>query len=440
MITFDDVLPALARITEATANFGELNRCAVVRDLRGRVRLVVERKSSGTSIDLAQLERELAAELADWFVAPILSTGDPRERGTLARKTFENGKTWKPSWQDPATGLEVRGAGQWVRIERRLSKEDWLDGDAARHPPPWPLHDHNPAIVTFYSFKGGVGRTTALVSCAWQLAREGKRIVALDLDLEAPGLSALLDVETDRGVLDVVIDHLATGHVDLQNAYGTARSLGEQASLVTVLPAGKLNLSFIEKLGRLDFVATDPWNMTSQSPVELALSALLEAIRRELKPDYILIDSRAGLHDLAGLSLHRLAHVDVLVGRANEQGYGGLDLTLTALAARKGRNEMRTILLHTMAPTDPTSAEGIAEKQEFRARAWQSFMKRVYPADYPTSRETDPVGHHIPIQIEFNLALTRFASLGGISQHLFASGFLDLKTRVESLSAPEDKT
>lgn len=35
--------------------------------------------------------------------------------------------------------------------------------------------------------------------------------------------------------------------------------------------------------------------------------------------NYILLDSRAGLHDLAGLSLHNLAHVDVLVGRDSDQ-------------------------------------------------------------------------------------------------------------------------
>src|SRR3954451_18123281 len=44
-------------------------------------------------------------------------------------------------------------------------------------------------IVTFYSWKGGVGRTMALANAAVQLARHGKHVLMVDWDLEAPGLS-----------------------------------------------------------------------------------------------------------------------------------------------------------------------------------------------------------------------------------------------------------
>ena len=43
-------------------------------------------------------------------------------------------------------------------------------------------------IVTFYSFKGGVGRTLALVNIGIELAQTGKRVLLVDFDLEAPGL------------------------------------------------------------------------------------------------------------------------------------------------------------------------------------------------------------------------------------------------------------
>jgi hypothetical protein len=42
--------------------------------------------------------------------------------------------------------------------------------------------------VAFYSYKGGVGRTLLLANTARFLALAGKKVVALDLDLEAPGL------------------------------------------------------------------------------------------------------------------------------------------------------------------------------------------------------------------------------------------------------------
>ncbi len=44
-------------------------------------------------------------------------------------------------------------------------------------------------IVSFYSYKGGVGRTATLLNTAWFMALRGRRIALLDLDLEAPRLS-----------------------------------------------------------------------------------------------------------------------------------------------------------------------------------------------------------------------------------------------------------
>ena len=43
-------------------------------------------------------------------------------------------------------------------------------------------------ITTFYSFKGGVGRTMALVNAAVKLVQGGRRVLVVDFDLEAPGL------------------------------------------------------------------------------------------------------------------------------------------------------------------------------------------------------------------------------------------------------------
>jgi len=43
-------------------------------------------------------------------------------------------------------------------------------------------------IVTFYSWKGGVGRTLAVANTAVQLARSGRSVLMIDWDLEAPGL------------------------------------------------------------------------------------------------------------------------------------------------------------------------------------------------------------------------------------------------------------
>ena len=43
-------------------------------------------------------------------------------------------------------------------------------------------------VITFYSFKGGVGRSMALANIAALCAQRGKTVLALDFDFEAPGL------------------------------------------------------------------------------------------------------------------------------------------------------------------------------------------------------------------------------------------------------------
>jgi len=68
-----------------------------------------------------------------------------------------------------------------------------------------------PQIVTFYSFKGGVGRSMALLNLAYALALRGRSVLLLDMDLEAPGLSGFLRRNGEVGafancdILDLLI-------------------------------------------------------------------------------------------------------------------------------------------------------------------------------------------------------------------------------------------
>src|SRR5437016_11496171 len=71
--------------------------------------------------------------------------------------------------------------------------------------------------VAFYSYKGGVGRTLLVANTAQFLAMSGRKVVALDLDLEAPGLHQKLGSRevvsraaagTLRGAVDELLDIL----------------------------------------------------------------------------------------------------------------------------------------------------------------------------------------------------------------------------------------
>ena len=65
--------------------------------------------------------------------------------------------------------------------------------------------------TTFYSFKGGVGRTLALVNVAIELAKDGNNVALIDFDLEAPGLHEYpifsARSHPQKGLLDLIRDY-----------------------------------------------------------------------------------------------------------------------------------------------------------------------------------------------------------------------------------------
>ena len=80
-------------------------------------------------------------------------------------------------------------------------------------------------IITFYSYKGGTGRTMALANVAWILASNGKRVLAVDWDLEAPGLHRYFrpflldkDLTSSPGIIDLVWDFAAATVAPIESA------------------------------------------------------------------------------------------------------------------------------------------------------------------------------------------------------------------------------
>ena len=73
----------------------------------------------------------------------------------------------------------------------------------------------NGKIFTFYSYKGGVGRSMALANIAELLYRQGKRVVMVDWDLEAPGLEGYFyNTKTERENITVQL-----GLIDMFESY-----------------------------------------------------------------------------------------------------------------------------------------------------------------------------------------------------------------------------
>jgi len=181
-------------------------------------------------------------------------------------------------------------------------------------------------IVTFYSYKGGTGRTMALANVAWILAANDKRVLVADWDLESPGLHRFFhpfldgnEVRDASGIVDLIRQY--------ERAAAKAADHDEAASLVAECArvqqhALSLNWDFPGR-GSLAFLSAGRQNRD----YGLTLAALdwdnfyeglrgaefLKAVRADMKRhyDYVLIDSRTGLSDVADICTVHLP--DVLV-------------------------------------------------------------------------------------------------------------------------------
>ncbi|WP_117489116.1 FxSxx-COOH system tetratricopeptide repeat protein [Kitasatospora xanthocidica] len=177
------------------------------------------------------------------------------------------------------------------------------------------------SIVTFYSFKGGTGRTMALANLGWIMASQGLRVLVVDWDLEAPGLHRyyhplLIDPELSGtpGLID-----LLRGYVDqaLPRA-GEAPGLGPRewlaepghldrylCGLALDLPAGgRLDLMPAGRQDSAYSAAVTSFNWRSfYTRNDIRGAEFLTALREQWTSsyDYVLIDSRTGVSDTSGI-------------------------------------------------------------------------------------------------------------------------------------------
>jgi len=168
--------------------------------------------------------------------------------------------------------------------------------------------------ITFYSYKGGTGRSLALANAAVYLAKLGFRVVALDFDLEAPGLHYKLShnaagtpLEVKKGVVDYVLTYLSEGEVRarLQDFIVNAAVPGIGRPLVHLMPAGMVpSTEYWLKLSQIN------WHDLFYKPGAKGVQIFRELQTRildELQPDFLLVDSRTGITEMGGVATTLLA-------------------------------------------------------------------------------------------------------------------------------------
>lgn len=283
----------------------------------------------------------------------------------------------------PLVGSEAPGAASLLRegstvfpltvgssavklLDRRVVGADWLRA-------PRPSTNPVPRIV-FCSLKGGVGRSTALSVLCAHLSREGRRVLAIDLDIEAPGIGTMLLGESALpryGTLDYLVENGLSGIDDefIADCIGNSY-LGKDGARVAVMPAiGRATLdnpaNALAKISRayVEDIQDDgpPKGISDQ------IGEMVERVTSRGEFDVVLLDARAGLHELAAGPILGLGGNVLLFGIDEPQTYMGYKLLLAHLAQFPvaGTTDWRGLLqfIHAKAPYEPSSGA----EERFRA-------------------------------------------------------------------------
>ena len=159
--------------------------------------------------------------------------------------------------------------------------------------------------ITFYSYKGGVGRTLALANIAVYLSRFGQNVCIIDFDLEAPGmhykLPQFFSCPIKKGLLDYIYEFTSTGNIpaSVDKFLLKAKNIPENQGDIRLIPAGNvLSAEYWQNLASIDWHALFYKEGGEGIPFFLELK---EKIYKEVKPDFLLIDSRTGITEMSGI-------------------------------------------------------------------------------------------------------------------------------------------
>jgi hypothetical protein len=222
-------------------------------------------------------------------------------------------------------------------------------------------------VITFYSYKGGTGRSMALANVAWILASNGKRVLAIDWDLEAPGLHRYfqpfltdqeLSGQESQGVIDMAIDFAVRAATPRESGQGGESAekwyepyadfskwrqrlhwpsgdklrLGKNGTgRIDFVPAGRQGPDYARRVNHFD------WHGFYE---KLGGGAFFDAAKARFAAyDYVLIDSRTGVSDTSGICTVHMPDTLVVCFTLNYQSIKGA--LAVALSVKEQRPKMR---------------------------------------------------------------------------------------------------
>ncbi|MFP1764958.1 KGGVGR-motif variant AAA ATPase [Lonsdalea quercina] len=170
-------------------------------------------------------------------------------------------------------------------------------------------------VLTFFSYKGGVGRTTSLALTASFLARQGKNIFVIDCDFEAPGLINFFNsAQSDNckgGIIEYLNDKSFDEKTSIKDYIYNIEKNHSGSGIINLMSAGNIMhdhedlVSYLEGLAKLD--------LQGEKLVKI-FDNLINSINKDFSPDVILIDSRTGFNNTFGALAQVSQNVVVLAG------------------------------------------------------------------------------------------------------------------------------
>ena len=292
------------------------------------------------------------------------------------------------------------------RFTSLLNKED--DDEYAECP-----------LITFYSYKGGMGRSTTLASFASHLAiNEGKKVIIVDCDFEAPGFTNFFlknprEINQRQGFIEYFFDkeNGFVGRENLENYTWKVDSQFSGAGAIHIMPAGNLSTNihendffknslnhYVEGLSRIDF--------TNEKYIIKKFKSILEDLNHSLKPDVILLDSRTGFSDMLGIAAFKLSKMVVGFFRGDVQSLPGLHFFIENLVENE---KVEPFLINSILP----------ESLSLKKQLFKSFEEDVQNIITDIDPESELNFRCFPVSRNQNLEL-----LGSTFENIF--DFIDL--------------
>lgn len=190
-------------------------------------------------------------------------------------------------------------------------------------------------IVTFYSYKGGVGRTTALALFSSYYSNLGKNVFVIDCDFEAPGLVNFFNLSQfdnpKNGIIEYINDKKFDNSLKLNDEYVyEISSAFSGEGRIHMMPAGNVfgdeKEHYLEGLARIDIQGDDILFNEFKS--------LIKEVEKVYAPDLILFDSRTGFNNIFG-TLSQLSNLVIALSGDDCQNEPGLEFLLEYFPNKK---------------------------------------------------------------------------------------------------------